>query len=456
VFAIFAMSRSPCGVVAAAAHMRAATWRLMPALQRLQRQQQQPLHTHTCGRQRAALLRTATSPTTATAAAAAATAAAAARAPNAHANGSVCLLFRRTMSCAPKLVSVAESRRFMIDCFKAVKVPQANAEAQADLLVGADYRGHFSHGMNRLEMYINDLAINSTDGAAEPKILKETPATAWVDGLNGLGAVVGNFCMDLAIKKAKAVGVGWVCAKGSNHYGMAGWYSMRAMDQGLVGISMTNTSPLMAPTRAKEAALGTNPLAVGANAENGDHFLLDMATTAVAVGKIEIQRRKGAALPDGWAQDPEGKVTNDAELGFKTGCLMPLGGSELTSGYKGYGLGAMVDVLTGVMAGANYSTKVRKWTHAGADSAADLGQVFIAVDPCCFAPGFEERMTDFNCRLRNIAPTDPNNPVLLAGDKESKGMEAVDKAGGIQYLENQLKTCAALAEKLKIAPLAFN
>ncbi|KAH8379270.1 hypothetical protein KR009_003974 [Drosophila setifemur] len=426
-----------------AAHARVANWRSFPALQR--RPQQQQLHT--CGR-RAALLTAAATTTETTPTAK--------RAPNAHANGfGVFLLTTRNMSAAPKLVAVAESRRFMIDCFKAVKVPQAHAEAQADLLVGADHRGHFSHGMNRLEMYINDLAINSTDGGAVPCVLKETPATAWVDGLNGLGAVVGNFCMDLAIKKAKTVGVGWVCAKGSNHYGMAGWYAIRAMDQGLVGMSMTNTSPLMAPTRAKESALGTNPLSLGANATNGDKFLLDMATTAVAVGKIEIQRRKGAALPDGWAQDPEGNVTNDAELAFKTACLMPLGGSELTSGYKGYGLGAMVDILSGVMSGANYSTQVRKWTHAGADSAADLGQVFIAVDPNCFAPNFEERMTDFNCRLRNSTPTDPSKPVLLAGDKESQGMAAVDAAGGIQYLENQLNTCASLAEKYKIKPLAF-
>ncbi|KPU78207.1 uncharacterized protein Dana_GF24300, isoform B [Drosophila ananassae] len=381
------LPRSVC--VTAHAHARASNWRSISALQRRHQQQQQQQQLHTCGRLPALLATTTT---------------ALARAPNSHANGSVFYQIRRNMSAAPKLVAVAESRRFMIDCFKAVKVPQAYAEDQADLLVGADYRGHFSHGMNRLEMYINDLAINATDGAATPKILKETPSTAWVDGQNGLGAVVGNFCMDLAIKKAKTVGVGWVCAKGSNHYGMAGWYPMRAMKQGLVGVSMTNTSPLMAPTRAKEAALGTNPLAVGANATNGDRFLLDMATTAVAVGKIEIQRRKGAKLPDGWAQDPDGNNTNDAELGFSTGCLYPLGGSELTSGYKGYGLGAMVDVFSGVMSGANYSTKVRKWTHAGADTAADLGQVFIAVDPNCFAPGFEERMTDFNGRLRNTTP----------------------------------------------------
>ncbi|XP_037819236.1 uncharacterized oxidoreductase YjmC-like [Lucilia sericata] len=354
----------------------------------------------------------------------------------------------------PKLVKVEESRRFMIDCFKAVNVPQEHAEQQADLLVAADYRGHFSHGMNRLEMYLNDLSINSTNGAAVPTILKETPSTAWVDGNNGLGAVVGNFCMDLAIKKAKQVGVGWVCAKGSNHYGMAGWYPMRAMKEGLVGMSMTNTSPLMAPTRSKEAALGTNPLSLGVPVKD-DKFLLDMATTAVAVGKIEIQRRKGEALPHGWAQDPNGAETTDPDLAFQTGCLMPLGGAEINSGYKGYGLGALVDILSGVMSGANYSTKVRKWTHAGANSAADLGQVFIAVDPNCFAPDFEDRMTDFNARLRGCKPTNPEKPVLVAGDKESLNMKAVDAAGGIQYLPNQLQTCESLSKRFNVKPMSF-
>ena len=236
----------------------------------------------------------------------------------------------------PKLVKVEESRRFMIDCFKAVNVPQDHAEQQADLLVAADYRGHFSHGMNRLEMYLNDLFINSTSGSAVPTILKETPSTAWVDGNNGLGAVVGNFCMDLAIKKAKQVGVGWVCAKGSNHYGMAGWYPTRAIKEGLIGFSMTNTSPIMVPTRGKDAVLGTNPLSMGVPAKD-DKFLLDMATTAVALGKVEIQRRKGEALPTGWALDHSGNETTDADLAFESGRLMPLGGTEVNSGYKGYG-----------------------------------------------------------------------------------------------------------------------
>lgn len=301
-------------------------------------------------------------------------------------------------------VAIDESRRFMTDCFVASKTPLAHARQMADLLVEADYRGHFSHGMNRLEMYINDLHTGSTDGAAEPAVLQQSPATAWVDGQNGLGAVIGNFCMDLAIEKARNVGVGVVTAKGSNHYGIAGWYAMRAQQQGLIGMSMTNTSPLMTPTRSRDAALGTNPISFAAPANNGDSFVLDMATTAVALGKLEIQRRKGEALPLGWAQDREGNVTSDAHEAYAASRLMPLGGAEETSGYKGYGLGAMAETLCGVLAGAHFATHVRHWTLEGSTEAPNLGQFFMAIDPKYFAPGFTDRMSEQNAILRGMKP----------------------------------------------------
>ncbi|XP_049294058.1 uncharacterized oxidoreductase YjmC [Anopheles funestus] len=351
------------------------------------------------------------------------------------------------------LVAVEEARRFMVDCLVKSKTPVAHAKQQADLLLEADYRGHFSHGMNRLEMYINDLHKNACSGEAVPTVLNETPATAWVDGNNGLGAVVGNFCMDLAIRKAKEVGVGWVCAKRSNHYGIAGWYTLRAMNSGCIGMSMTNTSPLASPTRSKEAALGTNPISVGAPGKDGDGFVLDMATTAVAVGKIEMQRRKNEPIPVGWAQGPDGHPTTDASVAFDTACLMPLGGTEVTSGYKGYGLGAMVEVFCGILSGANYATKIRKWTHAGADSEADLGQCFVAINPACFAPGFEGRLSDLNSILRNMPMTDPNHPVLVAGDPERLHMAKVDKDGGLPYHVNQIKTCTELSERLGVKPI---
>lgn len=135
--------------------------------------------------------------------------------------------------------------------------------------------------------------------------------------------------------------------------------------------------------------------------------------------------------------------------------MAPLGGSELTSGYKGFGLGAMVEVLCGVLSGAHYANKIRKWTHVGSDAEADLGQFFIAIDPNCFAPGFEGRMSDMNNILRNLSPVDPKNPILVAGDPERNHMKKVDQEGGVRYTPNQIKTCEELSKRLKIAPIKF-
>ena len=211
----------------------------------------------------------------------------------------------------------------------------------------------------------------------------------------------------------------------------------------------------MSPTRSMEAGLGTNPISFAAPADKGDSFVLDMATTAVAVGKIEIQRRKGAEVPLGWAHDTKGNVTTNSDVAFESGCLAPLGGDELTSGFKGYGLGTMVEVLCGVLAGANFSTKVRKWTHSGSDSEADLGQFFMAIDPKCFAPGFSGRMSELNEILRNLTPVDPMNPVLIAGDPERNHMKKVDEEGGVYYTENQIKTCNELSARLGVSPIKF-
>ncbi|XP_054278135.1 uncharacterized oxidoreductase YjmC-like [Macrosteles quadrilineatus] len=348
-------------------------------------------------------------------------------------------------------VALAEVRRFCVDCMTAVGTPQANATALADVLVEADNRGHYSHGLNRLEMYVRDVKLKTCDGSAVPTILNESSATAWVDGNNALGPVVGNFCMEVAINKAKECGVGWVVAKGSNHYGIAGWYSMLALKHNMLGMSFTNTSPLMSPTRSKKSALGTNPISLAAPGENGDSFVLDMATTAVAVGKIEVQRRKKEPIPIGWAQGPDGQPTTDAELAFKTSALMPLGGEERTSGYKGYGLALLVETFCGILAGADYGPKIRKWMDG--ERPANLGQCFIAINPACFAPDFPLRMSDMMGLLRNLDPADPEKPVLVHGDPERRNIEKVKTEGGVLYHENQLKASAQLAAELKVKPM---
>ncbi|XP_064090531.1 uncharacterized oxidoreductase YjmC-like isoform X1 [Macrobrachium nipponense] len=343
-----------------------------------------------------------------------------------------------------------EVHRYMVDCMMAVGTPKFHATALADVLIAADKRGHFSHGLNRLEMYVNDVRQKICEGGADPTIEKESVSTALVNGNNGLGPVVGNFCIDLAVKKAKETGIGWVCARGSNHYGIAGWYAMRATEQGLLGMSFTNTSPLVAPTRAKKGALGTNPIALSAPAKGDDSFVLDMATCVVAVGKIEVERRKEKPIPEGWALDKDGKSTTNAADAM-AGALMPLGGPETHSGYKGYGLGMLVEIFCGIMAGAHYGPNVRRWMQT--DRPADLGQCFVAIDPSFFAPGFEGRMSDLMDHCRNMEPAEQGKPVLAAGDPERAHIEKIKKEGGITYHINQITDSWKLAKVLNVKPM---
>lgn len=350
-------------------------------------------------------------------------------------------------------VATAEVVRFMTDCLRAVGTSEKAAVQQADLLIQADRLGHPSHGLNRLELYVNDIVKGACQPNNEPKVLKESASTAWVDANNVLGATASHFGMDLAIKKARDTGVGWVTVKGSNHNGMAGYWAKKAADKGFIGMAFTNTSPLLAPTRSKQPALGTNPISVVAPGSQGESFYLDMATTAVAVGKIEMQMRKGEPIPSGWAQGPDGKETTDSQIAFDTSCLMPLGGGEQTSGYKGFGLSAMVDLFCGISSGSNYGHHVRAWSHSGDGGPANLGHCFVAVDPQRFAPGFGDRLTDSIQHWRQLEPTNPSLPVLAPGDKEKLNARIADANGTVSYVKQQIESSAALAKRLNVKPM---
>ncbi|KAJ8305519.1 hypothetical protein KUTeg_016064 [Tegillarca granosa] len=218
------------------------------------------------------------------------------------------------------VISLNEVQRFIKNCMTSVGTSSKHAESLADNLVAADYRGHYSHGLNRLDMYVHDVKTNITAINKEPITVKETSATALVDGNNVLGPVVGNYSIDLAIQKARTAGIGFVVAKGSNHFGIAGWYALRACQQGLLPI------------------LGTNPLSLAAPS-NTDSFVLDMATSTVALGKM----------------------SNDPKPVLDGGGLMPVGGSELTGGYKGYGLAMLVEIFCGILSGSAYGPNIRRW-----------------------------------------------------------------------------------------------
>ncbi|XP_046742242.1 uncharacterized oxidoreductase YjmC [Diprion similis] len=340
--------------------------------------------------------------------------------------------------------------RYIADSLVKVGASKEDAITVGEHLFTADYRGHFSHGMNRMEMYVQDVTKKLTDPKAKPRIITDFKAVATVDGMNGFGQVTGKYCMELAMKKAKEYGIGMVTCRGSNHYGIAGYYSLMAMSDNLIGFSCTNTSPLMAPTRSRVAALGTNPISLGVRgSESNDDFVLDMATTCVAVGKMELAARKGEPIPEGWALGPDGKPTVDAAEAVKTACLMPLGGEERNSGYKGYGMGLMVEVLCGILAGSKFGPNIRKWDSSSGDAVADLGHCFLAIDPDGFGPGSKDRLTDLVGQLRCL-PTTGDLPVLIPGDPERAHMRKVDLDGGITYHDNQIRASKLFAEKLGV------
>lgn len=351
-----------------------------------------------------------------------------------------------------KCVAVEEVQSFVGRCMRAVGTDPQHSTALSQVLTEAEVRGYDTHGLNRLENYIRDIENGVTQPQGEPSIEKETVATALVNGNDLLGPVVGNFCMDLAIKKAKEHGIGWVACKGSTHFGIAGWYSARALQQGMIGMSMTNTSPVVVPTRAAKPTIGTNPLSVAAPGRAGDSFQLDMATSAVAFGKVEMRRRKEIEIPQGWGVDSKGQETVVPEEVVQGGGLMPLGGKELTGGYKGYGLAMMVDVFCGVLSGSAFGTNIRSWK--GEDrKIANLGHCFVAVNPNMFADGFEDRMQALMDQYRNLQPADGETAVLVAGDPEREHMRKVRQDGGIRYHVNMLQAMDDIADRLGVAHL---
>lgn len=354
------------------------------------------------------------------------------------------------------LVGQEELLRFCSDCLLSSGAKPKHADCVARVLVEADLRAVYSHGINRLKMYADECRTGAVDVEAEPVVERERAGTAVVSGRNALGAVCGEFSMSLAIEKAKTHGIGWVLARNSNHYGIAGHYAMMALDHGLIGMSMTNTSPLVVPTRAKNPALGTNPIALAAPTSGRDPFVLDMATSAVALGKVEVAHRRGDKLPLGWSVGPSGLPTDDAEAAVHSsvtgkGGLMPLGGLEENGGYKGYGLAMLVEVLGGVLADSSFGREVRTWQSPllegeGADEGANLGQTFVAIDPDFFMPGFPQRMDRFVDQMRGLPSAEGQPAVMVPGEPELNARREQSEHG-IRLHDSLVESLHRLAEE---------
>ncbi|XP_034483761.1 uncharacterized oxidoreductase YjmC [Drosophila innubila] len=344
------------------------------------------------------------------------------------------------------LVLVTEARRFIQDCLHRVGVPPEKQRCISDILLAADYRGVHGSGINRLDMYLSDIQHKFVDIKAEPTIISETLTTAHVDGNSAMGVFVGNFCMDLAVEKARKTGIGFVVAKRSHHIGLAAWYAFRAMAKGFIGLVLSNAAPMMMPPGAKTSSIGANCLAFGA-AANHSHFMLDMATTVRDMGAIEWAFMMNENIPKTWASDECGLPTSFPSLALSAQRLSPAGGQ------KGFALGAMIDVLCGVMSGANYATQIPRWWAPCQGRTSNLGLVMLALDPCVFVPDFQERLDHFNKSIRSSCPADEANPVKIPGDLEKMHMDYVDDLGAMPYPNLLLAKCKLIAEMLCVKPM---
>jgi LDH2 family malate/lactate/ureidoglycolate dehydrogenase len=296
--------------------------------------------------------------------------------------------------------------RFTEDILKKIGCPEEDAQLAAKVLLSADLRGVDSHGVARLSGYVRLWEKGRINPNPKIRVTHETPSTAVVDGDAGLGQIVAPFAMKVAMEKAKNVGTGWVSVKNSNHYGIAGYHAMLALEQDMIGISLTNASPLVAPTFSKERLLGTNPISVAIPAKEEPAFVLDMATTTAANGKLEILQRKGLDTPTGWVQDKDGNATISSSGVKEGGALLPLGGDREHGSHKGYALGAVVDILSGVLSGANYGPWVPPFV-AFLDPLPNLvgegmGHFFGALRVDAFRPAeeFKEHMDQWILEMK--------------------------------------------------------
>jgi L-2-hydroxycarboxylate dehydrogenase (NAD+) len=285
---------------------------------------------------------------------------------------------------------------FCVRVFEKMGVPAEDAHITADVLVQANLRGIDSHGVARLARYANGLLDGVMLAQPEEKVVVETPTTITLDAGAGLGQPVSYRAMRAAIEKAKAYGCGFATVRNSNHYGIAGYYAMMALGQDMIGISTTNAAVLVVPTFGRDAMYGTNPIALAVPTGGERPFVMDMATSTVPRGKLEVYDRQEKPLPMGWATDERGVPTSDASRVLDNfakragGGLLPLGGAgEEFSGYKGYGMGLMVEILSSVLPGAAFLTSVYPKGADGKPLPANLGHFFGAWRLDAFRPAQE-------------------------------------------------------------------
>jgi L-2-hydroxycarboxylate dehydrogenase (NAD+) len=345
---------------------------------------------------------------------------------------------------------------FAKNIFLKIGCSEADAITASTSLLSADLRGVDSHGVARLGGYIRLWEVQRVNADPAIKIVHETPSTAVVDGDKGLGLVVAPFAMQVAINKAKQAGTGWVSVKNSNHFGIAGKHAMMALADDMIGIAMTNASALVAPTFSKERMLGTNPIAVAIPAGEQPAFVADFATTTAANGKLEILQRKNSPMPLGWALSKEGEPSTDPNEIKNGGTLLPLGGDKEHGSHKGYALGAIADIFSAVLSGANYGPWVPPFPAylpmPENMPGEGIGHFFGAmrIDAFRSADEFKIHMDKWISRFRSAQTIAGQEKVLIPGDPERE-MEVERMKNGIPLLAAVTEDLKALGNKFEVS-----
>lgn len=347
-------------------------------------------------------------------------------------------------------------KSFCIEALEKLEVPEEDAKIVADVLVEADLRGIDSHGVARMGRYVLGIQHGMMRPKAKPRVVHETPSTATIDADAGLGQPVSHRAMLLAMDKAREHGVGFVAVRNSNHYGIAGYYAMMALAEDMIGICTTNTEVIVVPTFARNAMFGTNPIAIAVPAGEMRPFVLDMSTSTVTRGKLEVYARLEKQIPLNWATDEKGVATDDPArvlhniINRTGGGLLPLGGAlEESGGHKGYGLAIAVEIFSALLPGALYANRVYPKADGGKPLPSGIGHFFGAMRVDAFRPKeeFKRDMDDLIRRLKNAPKVKGATRIFIHGEKEYEQADNLKKHG-IPLNQKVAEDLRAIAKQL--------
>lgn len=354
-----------------------------------------------------------------------------------------------------KRFPIEHLKNFTKEVFLYFNVPVEDAILAAEVLAAADLRGIDSHGVARLHTYFDMLSLGRINPNPDIKIKRESPTTASVDGDNGLGLVIGPKANRIAMDKAEEYGSGWVSVCNTNHYGIAGYYVLQALERDLIGWSMTNTTKLVAPLWGAERMLGTNPVSIAFPGKEEPPIVIDMATCTAAYGKVEMARRNEEQIPEGWAIDSDGKNTRDPNAMVNKGALLPLGSERERGGHKGYCLAVMVDVLSCVLSGANWGPFAPPFALRQEEPERKVGKGIghffgaMKIDAFIDVEEFKSQIDDYVRTLRKTKPQPGTDGPLIPGDPEREA-EIKRLKEGIPIIEPVVEELKDISQKTGI------